>query len=273
MSFLGKINPRIVQAKYIKDFKIFLKFKDGTEGIADFAPFLSKTKAEVYQPLKQTEIFKRVKIDEFGVLSWMRGNIDFPIEFLQEIVQKEPIQKKPVTGVTVIAMPLLAIDKVDGSLLYMYFYDIQKHKEPHFHVKNADGDAVIRIRDFHILECTDKKMGKSLKDVLKWAKQHQSEIQDAWNAAVKGHDIFRIQPPVAIVDGYEIRIYAGDMKQRQKAFMRVWKKGIEHQVLLGSLKGIAEVTPGVADWIKNHKEDLYEKWALSLLNQRMGKIK
>lgn len=75
--------PRIVEAKYIGDFGIFLKFSDGTEGEIDLA---GELQGEILRPLKEQAYFKKFQLNrELHTITWPNG-ADFALEFLYDKV-------------------------------------------------------------------------------------------------------------------------------------------------------------------------------------------
>ena len=71
--------PWVKNAKYIKDYTVWLSFIDGTEGYVDLS---SELEGEVFEPLKDIDYFKSFKIVGH-TLSWDNG-ADFAPEFLRE---------------------------------------------------------------------------------------------------------------------------------------------------------------------------------------------
>ncbi len=69
----------VTDAKYIKDYTVFLSFNDGTNGEVDLSAELD---GEVFEPLKNIEYFKLFKL-RGHTLSWDNG-ADFSPEFLYE---------------------------------------------------------------------------------------------------------------------------------------------------------------------------------------------
>lgn len=65
-------------ASYIEEFRVRLKFNDGTVGIVDLQASLD---GPVFEPLKDQEYFKRFKL-EGHTLSWDNG-ADFAPEYLK----------------------------------------------------------------------------------------------------------------------------------------------------------------------------------------------
>jgi uncharacterized protein DUF2442 len=67
----------VEQAKYIRDYKIWLSFNDGTQGEIDLS---SELYGEIFEPLKDISFFKSFTL-EGRTLSWSNG-ADFAPEFL-----------------------------------------------------------------------------------------------------------------------------------------------------------------------------------------------
>ena len=71
----------VVQAKYIKDYQIWFKFSDGSEGLVDLKDELY---GEMFAPLKDKKKFKSFRVDpELETVVWVNG-ADFAPEFLRE---------------------------------------------------------------------------------------------------------------------------------------------------------------------------------------------
>jgi len=72
---------RLVEARYVGDFVIWLKFADGTEGEVDLKDELE---GPVFEPLKNPEYFKKFALhSELHTLVWPNG-ADLAPEFLYE---------------------------------------------------------------------------------------------------------------------------------------------------------------------------------------------
>ena len=61
-------------------YKVIVKFSDGFSGELDVFPFI---KGGISERLKDVDFFKKVKVDEFGGISWANG-FDFCPNFLYE---------------------------------------------------------------------------------------------------------------------------------------------------------------------------------------------
>ena len=76
--------PQVIDAEYIEDFIIHIRFSDGTEGDVNLS---NELYGVVFEPLKNVDIFKKFTIHpDFHTLCWPNG-ADFAPEFLYEKVQ------------------------------------------------------------------------------------------------------------------------------------------------------------------------------------------
>ena len=74
---------RVAHAKYLNEYKIYVKFNDGKEGVVDLA---SELYGPVFEPLKELGFFKRFHVDECThTIVWDNG-ADLAPEFLYERV-------------------------------------------------------------------------------------------------------------------------------------------------------------------------------------------
>jgi len=76
--------PKLVDARYIKDYIICLTFSDGTKGKVDFKDELD---GEIFEPLRDLGFFKKFIVNrEISTIAWPNG-ADFAPEFLFEKLQ------------------------------------------------------------------------------------------------------------------------------------------------------------------------------------------
>ena len=74
----------VMEAEYVSGYIIRLKFRDGTAGEIDLQPELW---GEVFEPLKDLEVFKQFRIHpEFHTLVWP-NDADFAPEFLHDNIR------------------------------------------------------------------------------------------------------------------------------------------------------------------------------------------
>jgi hypothetical protein len=71
----------VIDARYLHDYVIWIKFNDGTEGEVDLKDELY---GEVFMPLKDVENFKSFRVDPvLGTIVWDCG-VDLAPEFLHD---------------------------------------------------------------------------------------------------------------------------------------------------------------------------------------------
>lgn len=76
--------PRVMEAHYVRDFIVHLRFDDETEGDVDLRDELY---GEIFAPLKEPSLFQQFSVHpEFHTLTWPNG-ADLAPEFLYEKVQ------------------------------------------------------------------------------------------------------------------------------------------------------------------------------------------
>ena len=79
----------VTDAKYLRDYVIWLRFNDGAEGEVDLEPELE---GEVFGPLKDLERFKNFRVDpEIDTVVWDNG-ADLAPEFLRAQIIVSTIQ-------------------------------------------------------------------------------------------------------------------------------------------------------------------------------------
>jgi hypothetical protein len=76
--------PRVIDARYVAQKIVWLRFADGTEGEVDLA---SELHGEVFEPLQAEEYFRNFKLDpNLRTLVWPNG-ADFAPEFLRSALR------------------------------------------------------------------------------------------------------------------------------------------------------------------------------------------
>jgi hypothetical protein len=74
----------VLEARYVRDYVVWLRFRDGTEGEIDLEPELF---GEVFEPLRDLAYFRQFTIHpEFETLVWPNG-ADLAPEFLHDSVR------------------------------------------------------------------------------------------------------------------------------------------------------------------------------------------
>jgi hypothetical protein len=71
----------VVEARYLHDYTVWLKFEDETAGEVDLG---SELHGPIFEPLRDPEYFRRFMVSpDLGTISWPNG-ADFAPEFLYE---------------------------------------------------------------------------------------------------------------------------------------------------------------------------------------------
>jgi len=75
------MNYDVIEAEYVSDFIVKLRFRDGTVGEVDLQ---SELTGPIFEPLKNPEYFRQFRVhQEFHTLVWPNG-ADLAPEFLYE---------------------------------------------------------------------------------------------------------------------------------------------------------------------------------------------
>jgi hypothetical protein len=82
MTFL----PSVVRAEHRGGFRLRVVFNDGSENVIDFAPWLQ---GEVFEPLKDPELFNRFFVDG-GTVVWPNG-----ADVAPETLYGQPGRRRP----------------------------------------------------------------------------------------------------------------------------------------------------------------------------------
>ena len=69
--------PHVIEAKYLSDYKVWLRFNDGLSGEIDLSAELD---GPIFEPLKNISYFSQFTI-RYNTISWDNG-ADFAPEFL-----------------------------------------------------------------------------------------------------------------------------------------------------------------------------------------------
>ena len=88
----------VLDARYIRDYAVWLRFSDGTVGEVDLE---SELKGPLFGPLREIEHFKGFSVAHH-TLSWDNG-ADFAPDFLHRLPPKRPCARPPKTVRRVIA--------------------------------------------------------------------------------------------------------------------------------------------------------------------------
>jgi hypothetical protein len=80
--------PRLVEARHIRDFVVWLRFSDGVEGEVDLA---GELEGPIFEPLRDAAYFRSFTLSpELHTIVWPNG-ADLAPEFLRERVRVETL--------------------------------------------------------------------------------------------------------------------------------------------------------------------------------------
>lgn len=83
------------------------------------------------------------------------------------------------------------ISEFFGILVYMYWFDNQKHKMPHFHARYQGNEAVFNLEGI----CIEGVLGNRADRLIKeWAQENSEELKGAWSFAIQGKEIPWVTP-------------------------------------------------------------------------------
>jgi hypothetical protein len=81
--------PNVIEAKYVRDYRVWLKFQDGTAGEIDLK---NELWGEVFEPLKDLDVFQKLTVDpELHTIVWPNG-ADLAPEFLYRQLREKTNQ-------------------------------------------------------------------------------------------------------------------------------------------------------------------------------------
>lgn len=76
----------VEKAKYVDEYKMFIKFNDWKEGIIDLKNVVLKDKRPIFKNLQKVDKFKKFKVD-MDTIVWENG-LDLAPEFLYSLCEK-----------------------------------------------------------------------------------------------------------------------------------------------------------------------------------------
>ncbi|MEL6710909.1 MAG: DUF4160 domain-containing protein [Pseudomonadota bacterium] len=85
-----------------------------------------------------------------------------------------------------------AISMFYGIIIYIYFFDTEKHHKPHLHAEYGEYSAALSIEDGEVLSGHLPK--KKLRMVQAWISIHEDELLANWKLASSGKEPFKISP-------------------------------------------------------------------------------
>ena len=62
--------PRVQSVRVLDDYRLFVRFDDGTEGEVELRERLF---GPVFEPLRDVRVFTQAFVDEYGAIAWPNG--------------------------------------------------------------------------------------------------------------------------------------------------------------------------------------------------------
>jgi len=83
------------------------------------------------------------------------------------------------------------ISEFFGIVVFMYWFDEQKHRMPHFHARFGGDEAVFDLAG----NCLEGDLGvRATRLIREWCAERQTQLREAWQAAAAGKDIPWVAP-------------------------------------------------------------------------------
>lgn len=79
-----------------------------------------------------------------------------------------------------------------GIIVQLFFFDDEKHKKPHIHVRYGELKASVDIETGDIL--AGDFPNRQLRMVQAWIEIHRDELMADWVLALEGNQPFKIEP-------------------------------------------------------------------------------
>jgi len=89
-----------------------------------------------------------------------------------------------------VAMPTISM--FYGIIINLFFFDNEKHHQPHIHARYGEFQASIDIETTDVLDGEIPK--RQLRLVRAWIEIHRDELLADWALAVDGETPFKIEP-------------------------------------------------------------------------------
>lgn len=189
----------VVEARYVRDHLLWLRFRDGTAGEVDLGPVV---RGEAFEPLADLAYFKRFTIHpQLKTLVWP-NDADVAPEFLHEAARRHPAppplareSDTPSSVVMTVANrsagtlgPMPLVSRFLGIVVSMYHRD---HGAPHFHA--VYGEYGISV-DVETGAVHGRFPPRAPRLVREWTALHRAELLENWNRARRRQPLEPIAP-------------------------------------------------------------------------------
>jgi hypothetical protein len=169
----------VIEARYVRDYVLWIRFRDGTSGEVDLQ---GELRGPVFEPLKDLEAFQQFHVSsDIGTVAWP-NQADIAPETLYALVRRGDFETPRFAG----GMP--EISRFHGIVISMYY---NEHGRPHFHAQLSEHAISVEIER---LVVRGEFPGVSLRLVLDWAEQYRAELLANWERARSGLTLLPIPP-------------------------------------------------------------------------------
>lgn len=79
-----------------------------------------------------------------------------------------------------------------GIVIYLYFFDNEKHHIPHIHAKYQSDEAVFSIENGDLVG--GSLPNSKVRLVQAWIELRREELMADWSLAIEGEQVFKIDP-------------------------------------------------------------------------------
>jgi len=179
--------PRVVEARALGGFSVWLRFDDNAEGVVDLHDAVEDSNVTA---LRDERTFAQLRVD-FGTLVWP-GGIDWAPESLHALlVASNGLQQESIDdardsyGAQMRAVP--EISRFFGIVVRMLYND----HNPHFHATYGDYEVAVMIQSG---EVTGRFPKRALRMVLEWQELHERDLMANWERLRSGLPPLEIAP-------------------------------------------------------------------------------
>lgn len=196
----------ILEARYVRDYTVWVRCRDGSSGEVDLRPAL---KGPIFESLHDIEFFKQFRLDpRFCTLVWP-NDADIAPEYLHEQAQlasggvqtrrrlkgpKSPRRKRKAKGA-----PTLATQRdSDGLWQVSHFLGMDvllgfdRNEMPHIRVEYNKSIGIVEIESGRV---TGDLSPRAREFVLEWLALNQDALKESWERAGQGIPP-RVLPPL-----------------------------------------------------------------------------
>lgn len=189
----------VEEARYVRDYVVWLRFRDGTTGEVDLGPEL---RGPVFEPLRDVECFRKVTVHpESRTLVWP-NDADIAPEFLHDAARRNPapppathdpgtspdglVASSAEGSSTLWRMPV--ISRFLGIAISMYHWE---HGLPHFHAVYGEHRMSVEVESGVVRGTFPPR---ALRHVREWTAKHREELMANWERGRRQEPLVPIAP-------------------------------------------------------------------------------